>query len=171
MKVTIDINVPSGYEFVRYGLPKAGETFLSRNGYIFTANVDYTDISHFIIKNLKPRRRVFECVSEEPREVRKDEIYQDHDGDLITYKFRGGTIGKYKIWKEVDVDNCPSEPPKTKRTFTLNGVELPCPKKDGEYGKDYTFDISGEIFGFDKQKDRDIVHDEIIKLLNGARYK
>lgn len=52
---------------------------------------------HVIIRQLPLRRRVFE----EPRQASRGEMFEDDYGDLVTYKFRGKTEGKYKIWKEV----------------------------------------------------------------------
>lgn len=62
-------------------------------------------------------------------------------------------------------------PPPPKRTFTLNGVELPCPKPKFKEGTDWTFDISGYLFGFDTKEECDSVYQAIIKLLTEARDK
>jgi len=60
-------------------------------------------------------------------------------------------------------------PPTPKRTFTLNGKELPCPKPKFKEGTDWTFDISGDLFGFDTKEECDSVYQAIIKLLTEAR--
>lgn len=71
----------------------------------------------------------------------------------------------------VDPKSMSWTPPKPKRTFKLNGKELPCPKPKFKEGTDWTFDISGYLFGFDTKEECDSVYQAIIKLLTEARDK
>jgi len=58
-------------------------------------------------------------------------------------------------------------PPTPKRTFTLNGAELPCPGNTNHYG----FYCAGKFFGFHSVCDSEMVSDAIINLLTEARDK
>jgi len=60
------------------------------------------------------------------------------------------------------------KPPKKKRTFDLNGQQLPCPIDDNFA---YRLDFLGDDFFFESAEDRNEVAREIIKLLNNARDK
>ena len=57
-------------------------------------------------------------------------------------------------------------PPKKKRTFDLNGKQLPCPSEDYD---ESVLELLGEHYYFDSIEDRNEVAREIIKLLNNAR--
>ena len=57
-------------------------------------------------------------------------------------------------------------PPKPKRTFNLNGQQLPCPSEDYD---ESVLELLGEHYYFDSIEDRNEVAREIIKLLNNAR--
>lgn len=57
-----------------------------------------------------------------------------------------------------------------KRTFMLNGVELPCPDKNAEQSN-YVFQINGERFRFFKKDDYDLVRFAICWMLTEARDK
>ena len=57
-------------------------------------------------------------------------------------------------------------PPKKKRTFDLNGKQLPCPSDDYD---ESVLELLGEHYYFDSIEDRNEVAREIIKLLNNAR--
>ena len=59
-------------------------------------------------------------------------------------------------------------PPKKKRTFDLNGEQLPCPSEDYD---ESVLELLGEHYYFDSIEDRNEVAREIIKLLNNARDK
>ena len=59
-------------------------------------------------------------------------------------------------------------PPKKKRTFDLNGQQLPCPSEDYD---ESVLELLGEHYYFDSIEDRNEVAREIIKLLNNARDK
>ena len=60
------------------------------------------------------------------------------------------------------------KPPKQKRTFMLNGVELPCPDKESRL---HPFDISGRVFYFKSPQDRNDVFNAILNMLIEARNK
>ena len=59
-------------------------------------------------------------------------------------------------------------PPKPKRTFELNGQQLPCPSEDYD---ESVLELLGEHYYFESIEDRNEVAREIIKLLNNARDK
>ena len=59
-------------------------------------------------------------------------------------------------------------PPKPKRTFDLNGKQLPCPSEDYD---ESVLELLGEHYYFDSIEDRNEVAREIIKLLDNARDK
>ena len=59
-------------------------------------------------------------------------------------------------------------PPKKKRTFDLNGKQLPCPSEDYD---ESVLELLGEHYYFESIEDRNEVAREIIKLLNNARDK
>lgn len=103
VEIDVDVNVPEGWRLVRYGLPKEGEYYLDQ-GLPVKAHFNFTGQKLFIIEKIKPRRRVFECVSEEPRLPKKGDLYENDDGHLSSayYDF---TSDKYTIWKEV-TDEC-----------------------------------------------------------------
>jgi len=56
-------------------------------------------------------------------------------------------------------------PPKKKRTFELNGKQLPCPSEDYD---ESVLELLGEHYYFDSIEDRNEVAREIIKLLDNA---
>ena len=58
-------------------------------------------------------------------------------------------------------------PPKKKRTFDLNGQQLPCPSKDDNY----PLEILGEFYYFESREDRNKVAKAINDLLVNARDK
>lgn len=60
--------------------------------------------------------------------------------------------------------------PQPKRTFEINGVELPCPLKRS-YDADYVLNIHFEGFYFKNISDGVLVRDAIVKLLEEARDK
>lgn len=54
-----------------------------------------------------------------------------------------------------------------KRTFELNGQQLPCPSKDDNY----LLEILGEFYYFESREDRNKVAKAINDLLDNARDK
>jgi len=61
-------------------------------------------------------------------------------------------------------------PPKKKRTFDLNGKQLPCPSNN-EFCDTYLLDILGQYYYFDYMEDRNKVARAIIDLFDNARDK
>lgn len=59
-------------------------------------------------------------------------------------------------------------PPKPKRTFELNGKQLPCPSEDYD---ESALELLGEHFYFESLEDRNKVAKAINDLLNNARDK
>ncbi|MBP9870635.1 MAG: hypothetical protein KBC53_03945 [Nitrosomonas sp.] len=59
-------------------------------------------------------------------------------------------------------------PPKEKRTFNLNGKQLPCPSEDYD---ESVLELLGEHYYFESIEDRNEVAREIIKLLDNAEDK
>lgn len=69
----------------------------------------------------------------------KNNRYPDVNWELFEYwKLGIATLSKDWTWV----------PPAKKRTFTLNGVELPCPKPDFQKEKDWAFEVEGRMFFF-----------------------
>ena len=66
-------------------------------------------------------------------------------------------------------DNFTWKQPKPKRTFTLNGVELPCPMCHSVMA--HPLDISGRVFYFKSPQDRNYVFNAILNVLIEARNK
>lgn len=108
--------------------------------------------------------------------------YDMLDGAIVTRTAHGNLVAQFDDGKQIKIygfDNGletyftwePPAPPTPKRTFTLNGLELPCPKPKFKQGTDWTFDISGYLFGFDTKEECDLVYQAIIKLLTEARDK
>lgn len=62
-------------------------------------------------------------------------------------------------------------PPAPKRTFTLNGGELPCPVEYDSVEMRFSLSIEGSYFYFDSTESRNIVRDHIKHLLTEARDK
>lgn len=60
-------------------------------------------------------------------------------------------------------------PPAQKRTFTLNGVELPCPEKDVNTRQEYALSISSGAYWFRTREERDQVSGVICEILTQAR--
>ena len=86
-----------------------------------------------------------------------DKIYSKRTGQCITV-----TEG---FLSAID---CTLTPPKKKRTFDLNGKQLPCPSEDYD---ESVLELLGEHYYFESIEDRNEVAREIIKLLNNARDK
>ena len=60
---------------------------------------------------------------------------------------------------------------KPKRTFKLNGVELPCPVDWKESSNGDVAVIDGEIFWFKNKMDADLVRNTLSKIFTEARDK
>ena len=66
--------------------------------------------------------------------------------------------------------DCTLTPPKKKRTFDLNGKQLPCPSNN-EFCDTYMLDIIGVNYYFESMEDRNIVARELLNLIADARDK
>ena len=89
-------------------------------------------------------------------------------GDTLYHKETGKkyivssiTVFKFLTW----------QPPKPKRTFMLNGVELPCPVDWKESSLGDVAVIDGEIFWFKNKMDADLVRNTLSKIFREARDK
>lgn len=89
-KQTIEIDVPEGYE--------VDERYIKFNTGCYPANM------YIGLKKKPPRRRIFECVSEEPRHVQKGDWFETSFGDILIWKLDAQTPEKFKIFKEVTDD-------------------------------------------------------------------
>ena len=49
-QITIEVDVPEGWEFVRYGMPKAGEHWLDGVSAVHCAGFDYQDTGCIIVQ-------------------------------------------------------------------------------------------------------------------------
>ena len=77
-------------------------------------------------------------------------------------------------WIVVDTDDLTGmswQPPKPKRTFKLNGVELPCPVDWKESSNGDVAVIDGEVFWFKNKMDADLVRNTLSKIFTEARDK
>lgn len=101
-----------------------------------------------------------------------DEVYFKHqDGHKVKVKGitdDGFFVGNLKITNlDCFGDYFTWQPPKPKRTFTLNSVELPCPKQIKPFG----FYCDGVFYGFDSFDDAKKVSNQLTKILTEARDK
>lgn len=97
-----------------------------------------------------------------------DEIY----GKLTGHKFQWDDPAHLEqINYPADVWTC--TPPTKKRTFMLNGVELPCPinHDDERYAQGVLLDFCGVNYEFESISDRNLVAKTINDLLTTARDK
>ena len=93
-------------------------------------------------------------------------------GDILCFKPSGSEYVASKHTTASAVSDMTWQPPKPKRTFMLNGVELPCPARGGES----TFLIgtcARALMGyrFGTHEDRDRVLHEIERILDEAGNK
>lgn len=88
-----------------------------------------------------------------------DTLYDKENGRK--YIASSVTIFKFLTW----------QPPKTKRTFVLNGVELPCPVDWQESSNGDVAVIDGQVFWFKNKIDADLVRDTLSKIFREARDK
>lgn len=105
-----------------------------------------------------------------------DTVYAK-DGDKYTAKqdSRGAFAQKLNdvLWVHIDKDSgyLTWQPPEPKRTFILNGIELPCPVDWTESSNGDIAVIDGDVFWFRNSIDRDLVRDTISRIFNDARNK
>lgn len=89
-------------------------------------------------------------------------------GDMLWNKLQNGQYAMPENFV-IDPQNWTWHEPKPKRTFLLNGVELPCPVKRGQ--GDYLTRVVGNVFYFTNCDDRNFVDEQLYKLLTEARDK
>ena len=93
-----------------------------------------------------------------------DKLYAKHNGAEVTVDT--GIKVKHNIFSE----ELTWTPPAPKRTFTLNGVELPCPEKNIDTREQYSLGINtGSIYWFATRGDRDVVSEVLDRILTQAR--
>lgn len=90
-------------------------------------------------------------------------------GDILCFKPSGSEYVASKHTTASAVSDMTWQPPKPKRTFMLNGLELPCPV-DGKY-TEYSLIVSATPFYFKSGADRDDVRDSLLSILKSARNK
>jgi hypothetical protein len=90
-KVEFEIELPKGYEFVRYGLPKEGEQYLSDdNNNVFTASSDFDYALCIIVRKTQPTGKdlvgaLCYVWDEEENNEQVDVIVGYRDGDTYPY--------------------------------------------------------------------------------------
>lgn len=92
-------------------------------------------------------------------------------GDILCFKPSGSEYVASKHTTASAVSDMTWQPPKPKRTFMLNGVELPCPVDWRESSNGDVAVIDGEIFWFKTRMDADLVSDTLSKIFREARDK
>lgn len=92
-------------------------------------------------------------------------------GDILYLKVSGLEYVASKHTTASAVSGMTWQPPKPKRTFMLNGVELPCPVDWKESSNGDVAVIDGEIFWFKNKMDADLVRDTLSKIFREARDK
>lgn len=111
-----------------------------------------------------------------------DAIYYKCDGEkleIVRAGRNGDIIIKELFNREVSIeffsDDFTWTPPAKKRTFTLNGVDLPCPVRIAdpslEHVGKYSLRVAADLFYFDTMEDKDKVWTSLINLLTEAREK
>jgi hypothetical protein len=91
------------------------------------------------------------------------------DDDGIRIEFENKTSFHIDIFRNAPIDQYfTCEPPIQKRTFEINGVELPCPNKNGI---GHGFSIDDTFFAFDTLDDAVIVSESFLNILTEARDK
>lgn len=78
---------------------------------------------------------------------------------------------KWIVGDTDDLTGMSWQPPKPKRTFMLNGVELPCPVDWQESSNGDVAVIDGEIFWFKNKMDAALVKGTLSKIFREARDK
>jgi len=93
-------------------------------------------------------------------------------GDTVYHKQLGAevTISTGDLVDDFEY-NFTLQPPKPKRTFMLNGVELPCPVDWQESSNGDVAVIDGQVFWFKNKIDADLVRDTLSKIFREARDK
>ncbi len=82
-QITIEIEIPDGYDFVRYGIPKEGESFLYQNGDIGVGGKDETYSCNFnIIQKKAATKTGVELIEDErKRQIESEGWIESHDDE------------------------------------------------------------------------------------------
>ena len=91
-----------------------------------------------------------------------DKLYAKHNGAEVTVDT--GIKVKHNIFYE----ELTWTPPAPKRTFTLNGVELPCPVNDATQ-QNYSVNVGLKTYWFNTKEEKDKVERTIQNILTIAR--
>ena len=89
-------------------------------------------------------------------------------GDILCFKPSGSEYVASKHTTASAVSDMTWQPPKPKRTFMINGVELPCPVK---YPTNNFIRLGICLFSFNAEEDAELVLRELTKILTEARDK
>lgn len=102
-KQMIEVDIPEGYEFVRYGIPVYGDYYLPcvDKPTLATGDQNSYFYNKIIIKKKQPERIIFEK-SFEKRQVNCGERYLDDDGDIYLWYSAEPTSCKYYILTKVE---------------------------------------------------------------------
>lgn len=92
-------------------------------------------------------------------------------GDILYLKSSGLEYVADKYTTASAVSDMTWQPPKPKRTFVLNGVELPCPVDWRESSNGDVAVIDGEVLWFKTRMDADLVRNTLSKIFREARDK
>jgi hypothetical protein len=95
-------------------------------------------------------------------------------GDAVYYKSDGTRFtARTELFNTSNQGEWTLTPPKPKRTFELNGKQLPCPIDDNfcDICDTYMLDIIGVNYYFKSIEDRNIVAKALLNLISDARVK
>jgi hypothetical protein len=98
--IEVEVEVPEGYRIVGRAQLRNKELYLGPGGEVMRwISNGLSKYEYFILEEHAPRRRIFECVSEEPRVATNGEWFGDTEAlALCTWSH---TTARHKIWKEV----------------------------------------------------------------------
>lgn len=93
-------------------------------------------------------------------------------GDTLYWKTTGEEyiVNSYNKCTSMPLGYMTWQPPKPKRTFMLNGVELPCPVKKQKKESSILL-LGGAVFYFESEEDTDSVCNSFLSILTDARDK
>lgn len=103
-KQMIEVDIPDGYEFVRYGIPVHGDYYMALLNSVPTLATGDT-YSYFenriIIKKKQPERIIFEK-SFEKRTAKQGDFVMYPDGDILMWTLSVKSQSKYYILTKVE---------------------------------------------------------------------
>ena len=94
-------------------------------------------------------------------------------GDTLYWKTTGDEyiVNSYNKCTSMPLGYMTWQPPKPKRTFMINGVELPCPTNQISKYDLHALTINSACFWFETQEEKDLVEDTLLNILTEARDK